>query len=59
MLQLPSLLHLPPEIHEAERAEFEDCFQRMDIDNNREIDLQEFKLFCGEVRMKSLRDSLR
>eukprot|EP00658_Telonema_sp_P-2_P048060 TRINITY_DN36578_c0_g1_i1.p1 TRINITY_DN36578_c0_g1~~TRINITY_DN36578_c0_g1_i1.p1 ORF type:complete len:301 (+),score=93.74 TRINITY_DN36578_c0_g1_i1:371-1273(+) len=57
-LELPALLHLPTKITTQQGAEsqrqFEEAFQRMDIDQNREIDTDEFKLFCLEIRSKQI-----
>eukprot|EP00656_Telonema_subtile_P005787 TRINITY_DN12642_c0_g1_i2.p1 TRINITY_DN12642_c0_g1~~TRINITY_DN12642_c0_g1_i2.p1 ORF type:complete len:274 (+),score=85.33 TRINITY_DN12642_c0_g1_i2:79-900(+) len=57
-IELPTLLHLPTRITTEQGAEsqklFEEAFQRMDIDHDRAVTCDEFKLFCLEMRSKQI-----
>ena len=49
---LQHLLQLPARIHDTEREIFEDAFQGMDYDDNREVDLEEFTEYVHIVEEK-------
>jgi len=58
-IELPQLLHMPEKVdcclaRANTQNEFEEAFQHMDSDGNREINLAEFKLHCVEIRAEQL-----
>jgi len=49
--KIGALLHLPSNISSLgeSQARFEEAFQKMDIDNNKKIEPDEFLIFCAEL----------
>merc|ERR1711865_1343884 len=55
---LPNLLHMPEKVscsiqRQNTQNQFEESYQRMDIDHDSEVSFDEFKLFCLEVRSEN------